>query len=107
MVPHATPILVQYGTLDIVSIYSISTALDRLIWTTLQQLPPGDHFSGPLATSQAKWILNRQLAVYLGSTELAVRTLRQEHGIAPFVKQIDTVTVAAEFPAFTNYLYRI
>ena len=46
---------------------------------------------------------DRQLAVYLGSTELAVRRLRQEHGIAPFVKQIDTV--AAEFPAFTNYLY--
>lgn len=39
----------------------------------------------------------------MGSTELAVRRLRQENGIAPFVKQIDTV--AAEFPAFTNYLY--
>ncbi|KAF8915218.1 hypothetical protein CPB85DRAFT_1375175 [Mucidula mucida] len=46
---------------------------------------------------------DRQLAVCLGSTELAVRTLRKEQGIAPFVKQIDTV--AAEFPAFTNYLY--
>ncbi|KAJ6510119.1 isoaspartyl dipeptidase-like protein [Mycena vitilis] len=31
------------------------------------------------------------------------RRLRQETGIAPWVKQIDTV--AAEFPAFTNYLY--
>jgi carbamoyl-phosphate synthase/aspartate carbamoyltransferase len=39
----------------------------------------------------------------MGSTELAVRRLRQENNIAPFVKQIDTV--AAEFPAFTNYLY--
>lgn len=39
----------------------------------------------------------------MGSTELAVRRLRQENVIAPFVKQIDTV--AAEFPAFTNYLY--
>ena len=39
----------------------------------------------------------------MGSTELAVRRLRQEYSIAPFVKQIDTV--AAEFPAFTNYLY--
>ncbi|KAI0085254.1 carbamoyl-phosphate synthase [Irpex rosettiformis] len=46
---------------------------------------------------------DRQLAVCMGSTELAVRRLRQEHSIAPFVKQIDTV--AAEFPAFTNYLY--
>ncbi|KAK0470652.1 hypothetical protein IW261DRAFT_1516162 [Armillaria novae-zelandiae] len=46
---------------------------------------------------------DRQLATCVGSTELAVRTLRKEQGIAPFVKQIDTV--AAEFPAFTNYLY--
>ncbi|THV08007.1 carbamoyl-phosphate synth [Dendrothele bispora CBS 962.96] len=46
---------------------------------------------------------DRQLANCLGSTELAVRRLRQENGIFPFVKQIDTV--AAEFPAFTNYLY--
>ncbi|KAF7971570.1 hypothetical protein HWV62_20816 [Athelia sp. TMB] len=46
---------------------------------------------------------DRQLATCIGSTELAVRRLRQENGIAPFVKQIDTV--AAEFPAFTNYLY--
>lgn len=39
----------------------------------------------------------------MSSTELAVRRLRQEFTISPFVKQIDTV--AAEFPAFTNYLY--
>ena len=46
---------------------------------------------------------DRQLAGCIGSTELAVRRLRQEASISPFVKQIDTV--AAEFPAFTNYLY--
>jgi len=46
---------------------------------------------------------DRQLAVCLGTNELAVRRLREEHNIFPFVKQIDTV--AAEFPAFTNYLY--
>ena len=32
-----------------------------------------------------------------------VRRLRQEKGIMPFVKRIDTV--AAEWPAQTNYLY--
>lgn len=37
------------------------------------------------------------------STELAVRKLRQDWSIVPVVKQIDTV--AAEWPAFTNYLY--
>lgn len=46
---------------------------------------------------------DRQLARYLNSNELAVRRLRAEAGIHPVVKQIDTV--AAEFPAYTNYLY--
>jgi carbamoyl-phosphate synthase/aspartate carbamoyltransferase len=46
---------------------------------------------------------DRQLARFWSSTELAVRTKRCDAGITPFVKQIDTV--AAEFPAFTNYLY--
>ena len=44
-----------------------------------------------------------QLAKFWSSTEGAVRQLRVDAGITPFVKQIDTV--AAEFPAFTNYLY--
>jgi len=35
--------------------------------------------------------------------ELKVRNLRKSHGIVPVVKQIDTL--AAEFPAKTNYLY--
>lgn len=46
---------------------------------------------------------DRQLAKFWSSNELAVRRLRTEYGITPYVKQIDTV--AAEFPACTNYLY--
>ncbi|PHH58713.1 hypothetical protein CDD81_4799 [Ophiocordyceps australis] len=46
---------------------------------------------------------DRQLARFWDSNELAVRRLRLEAGVRPFVKQIDTV--AAEFPALTNYLY--
>ncbi|KAI0117260.1 carbamoyl-phosphate synth [Daldinia grandis] len=46
---------------------------------------------------------DRQLAKFWDSNELAVRRMRLEVGITPFVKQIDTV--AAEFPAYTNYLY--
>lgn len=37
------------------------------------------------------------------STELAVRKMRHDLKILPVVKQIDTV--AAEWPAQTNYLY--
>lgn len=46
---------------------------------------------------------DRQLAKFLSSNEMAMRRMRVDAGIHPFVKQIDTV--AAEFPAFTNYLY--
>ncbi|KAI4245557.1 MAG: hypothetical protein LQ352_006538 [Teloschistes flavicans] len=46
---------------------------------------------------------DRQLAQFWSSNEHAVRLLRTEANITPYVKQIDTV--AAEFPAFTNYLY--
>ncbi|RDA86102.1 hypothetical protein CP532_1142 [Ophiocordyceps camponoti-leonardi (nom. inval.)] len=46
---------------------------------------------------------DRQLAKFWDSNEIAVRRLRQEAGIRPWVKQIDTV--AAEVAAKTNYLY--
>lgn len=46
---------------------------------------------------------DKQIAMAIQSTELAVRRLRQEWQIFPVVKQIDTV--AAEWPAQTNYLY--
>uniref|UniRef100_D4A8A0 Multifunctional protein CAD n=1 Tax=Rattus norvegicus TaxID=10116 RepID=D4A8A0_RAT len=46
---------------------------------------------------------DKQIALAVLSTELVVRKLRQELGICPAVKQIDTV--AAEWPAQTNYLY--
>ncbi len=46
---------------------------------------------------------DRQLAKFWNSNELAVRRKRVEADITPVVKQIDTV--AAEYPAFTNYLY--
>ena len=37
------------------------------------------------------------------SVEVAVRGLRSTYSMRPWVKQIDTV--AAEYPAHTNYLY--
>jgi carbamoyl-phosphate synthase/aspartate carbamoyltransferase len=46
---------------------------------------------------------DRQLAKFWGSTELEVRRARVDAAVFPIVKQIDTV--AAEFPAMTNYLY--
>jgi carbamoyl-phosphate synthase large subunit len=46
---------------------------------------------------------DRQIAKCVGSTEDEVRARRKSFGIRPFVKKIDTL--AAEFPADTNYLY--
>ncbi len=46
---------------------------------------------------------DRQIANAVGATEDEVRARRKNFGIKPFVKKIDTL--AAEFPADTNYLY--
>jgi len=46
---------------------------------------------------------DHEMGKYLGKEELEVREIRKKRGIKPIVKQIDTL--AAEFPAKTNYLY--
>jgi carbamoyl-phosphate synthase large subunit len=47
---------------------------------------------------------DRQLAKVLEMEEAVVRRLRRNMGIRPYVKQVDTL--AAEYPASTNYLYQ-
>ena len=56
-----------------------------------------------LLTMKRAGFSDRQIARYTQSTELVVRRKRQQYGITPVCKQIDTL--AAEFPAQTNYLY--
>ncbi|KAH3668731.1 hypothetical protein OGAPHI_002486 [Ogataea philodendri] len=46
---------------------------------------------------------DKQIAVAVGASEMEVRSRRKSFGLTPFVKKIDTL--AAEFPADTNYLY--
>lgn len=46
---------------------------------------------------------DRQIARHVNSTELAIRDTRMNLDLHPCVKRIDTV--AAEYPAHTNYLY--
>jgi len=46
---------------------------------------------------------DKQVAITLGKEELEIRKMRKKWKIAPVVKQIDTL--AAEYPAQTNYLY--
>jgi carbamoyl-phosphate synthase / aspartate carbamoyltransferase len=72
---------------------------------SLSEFNTGDIARRPDILLQAKQLgfCDKQLARIWSSNELAVRRLRTEAGIMPFVKQIDTV--AAEYPAVTNYLY--
>jgi carbamoyl-phosphate synthase large subunit len=46
---------------------------------------------------------DQQISRALGIDEAKTRDLRKNYGLTPFVKQIDTL--AAEYPAQTNYLY--
>ncbi|KAI5785501.1 hypothetical protein DFH27DRAFT_575816 [Peziza echinospora] len=65
-----------------------------------------DSSSVPLDTlirAKQSGFSDKQLASFWNSNEMAVRSMRVEANIMPMVKQIDTV--AAEFPAVTNYLY--
>jgi carbamoyl-phosphate synthase large subunit len=46
---------------------------------------------------------DKQIALALEQAEAEIRQLRKNYGLTPSVKQIDTL--AAEYPAQTNYLY--
>ena len=56
-----------------------------------------------LKEAKQKGFSDLQIAKIVKSNELTVRKKRKQLGIIPFTKQIDTL--AAEYPAKTNYLY--
>lgn len=56
-----------------------------------------------LLKAKRKGFSDKQIAIFTGSTEQEVREKRKKQKIQPSVKQIDTL--AAEYPAKTNYLY--
>jgi len=59
--------------------------------------------SGALARAKQLGFSDAGIAAMFGASELEVRRLREQLGIRPAIKQIDTL--AAEYPAQTNYLY--
>lgn len=59
--------------------------------------------SGDLRRAKLLGFSDKQIATLTGKSELDIRALRKQWKIFPVVKQIDTL--AAEFPARTNYLY--
>ena len=56
-----------------------------------------------MRTAKRRGFSDLQIAQLVGSSEAEVRAQRKAQGVTPFVKRIDTV--AAEYPAQTNYLY--
>ncbi|GHV84851.1 carbamoyl-phosphate synthase (glutamine-hydrolyzing) [Spirochaetia bacterium] len=56
-----------------------------------------------LARAKRFGFSDERIAEILGMKEMEIRSLREEYRIRPSVKQIDTL--AAEYPAKTNYLY--
>lgn len=53
--------------------------------------------------AKQKGFSDKQIAMLLNTSETEIRKLRISQGVTPCVKQIDTL--AAEYPAQTNYLY--
>lgn len=56
-----------------------------------------------LLEAKKKGFSDKQIGFLLGIEAKEVREVRKKFGIVPYVKQIDTL--AAEYPAETNYLY--
>ncbi|CAH1967723.1 unnamed protein product [Acanthoscelides obtectus] len=71
--------------------------------TQLEQLDQKSLNHSALLHAKQLGFSDKQIAAAVKSTELAVRKQREEFHVTPYVKQIDTV--AAEWPAATNYLY--
>jgi len=82
-------------------LYKMKNIVDtkrKLAEYSLRKLPP-------LILKKAKkeGFSDHQIALITQTDELTVREQRKKLGIIPYVKQIDTL--AAEYPAKTNYLY--
>ncbi len=69
----------------------------------LRQFSPENLPAEILAEAKRKGFSDKQIAIFTGATEQEVREKRKKLKIRPAVKQIDTL--AAEYPARTNYLY--
>jgi len=99
------------GTMDVEQVHQISD-IDRWFLSKLQRIADcGNRVKAvgadisPELMREAKQLgfSDVQIADRVGLGEMEVREMRKAMGIIPAVKQIDTL--AAEFPAQTNYLY--
>ncbi|MDZ7359529.1 MAG: carbamoyl-phosphate synthase (glutamine-hydrolyzing) large subunit [candidate division KSB1 bacterium] len=82
-------------------LYKIKNVLD--IAEKLKVYAGGVCPKGILRDAKKAGFSDAQVAKTLGAQEPEVRAMRRNYGLAPVVKQIDTL--AAEYPAQTNFLY--
>jgi carbamoyl-phosphate synthase large subunit len=90
--------LTQIDRWFLYKIKNIAELQSELRRHTLESLTPE-----LLLSAKQRGFSDKQISLAIGSDELEVRKLRRGMGITPHVKQIDTL--AAEYPAQTNYLY--
>jgi carbamoyl-phosphate synthase large subunit len=91
----------KLSTIDswfLVKIKNIVDMFDRL-----HGVDVSDISEGLLRAAKKHGFSDLQIGKCLGVKEISARKLRQKLGINPVVKQVDTL--AAEWPAKTNYLY--
>nr|NVI70421.1 rudimentary [Cucujiformia] len=73
-------------------------------WNTyLESITQKEVNHSVLLKSKQMGFSDKQIGQAVKSTEQAIRNMREDFDVKPFVKLIDTV--AAEWPATTNYLY--
>ncbi|KFD57517.1 hypothetical protein M513_01620 [Trichuris suis] len=82
-------------------IYRLKNIVD--FYVKLKELTVNTLSKEDLIRAKQLGFSDRMIAACSGSTEVAVRKIRQNLGVCPFLKLIDTL--AAEWPAQTNYLY--
>ena len=73
------------------------------VYKQIQQTPFEQWDEALVRTAKRTGFSDLHMAQLSGKTEDEVRAARKSFGVTPFVKRIDTL--AAEFPAYTNYLY--
>ncbi len=82
-------------------LYKIKNIVD--LEEKLANLSPEECADTCIREAKQKGFSDEQIAALIGSDEMTVRDMRKKMGIIPAIKQIDTL--AAEYPAKTNYLY--
>ena len=91
----------EFSKIDRWFLYKIKNIVDTK--KQLQQRGLEDLSEDVLRFAKQNGFSDKQIGNLIQASESAVREKRKKMGVVPYVKQIDTV--AAEYPAQTNYLY--